>query len=181
MAMSQRMDMNLRSSLHPRDCEADRGVGCKKLRGGHMKWSQLLFLGAMILWSSALGQAQQQCLHKDSDKQEQKERLQAVVAAVRILNTAEFIYQGDNKRFGTYDELLASPALNAAMARGAGSGAGIQMVTFRPNADIVSGFDLRVTTDGTKYNISVLDRTDPCKYSIFSSDIGIIYQGYPIQ
>ena len=138
---------------------------------------QILCLILIVVSCVVVAQAQQQCLHKDNDTQEQKERLQAVVAAVRVLNTAEFMYRTDNKRFATYDELLASPALNAVMARGAG----LNMVTFQPNADIVPGFELRVTTDGTKYNISVLDKTDPCRYSVFSSDIGIIYQGYPIQ
>jgi len=79
----------------------------------------------------------------------------------------------EHKKFGTFDELLASTALNVSIARN-------QEVTFQPNTDVVPGFELRVTTDGTKYNISVLDKTDPCKYSVFSSDVGIIYQGYPI-
>ena len=142
-----------------------------------MRGRNILYLVITILCSAGFEQAQQKCLHKDNESQEQKARLQAVVYAVRALNTAEYRYQAENKKFATYDELLASPALNAAMPRGAEA----NMVTFRPNMDVVPGFELRVTTDGTKYNISVLDKTDPCKYSVFSSDIGIIYKGHPIQ
>jgi hypothetical protein len=147
------------------------------LEGDGMKRIQLLCLILTILSCPALAQAQQQCLHKDNERQADKERLNAVILAVRTLNTAEYRYRVENKRFATYDELLGSPALNLSMPRDAD----MKTVTFRPNMDIVQGFEIRVTTDGTKYNISVLDKTDPCRYSVFSSDVGIIYQGYPIQ
>jgi hypothetical protein len=138
-----------------------------------MQIRRLISLSLTTLCFVGLAQAQQQCLHNEDENQSEKARIRAVVTAVRILNTAEIRYRAEHKKFGTLDELLASTALNVSTARN-------QDVTFQPNTDVVPGFELRVTTDGTKYNISVLDKTDPCKYTVFSTDMGIIYQGYPI-
>ena len=138
-----------------------------------MRFRRFISLTLTILGFVGLAQAQQQCLHNEDESQSEKARIRAVVTAVRILNTAELRYWAEHKKFGTFNELLASTAFNVNIARN-------QEVTFQPNTDVVPGFELRVTTDGTKYNISVLDKTDPCRYSVFSSDVGIIYQGYPI-
>ena len=138
-----------------------------------MQIRRFISLTLTILGFVGLAQAQQQCLHNEDESQSEKARIRAVVTAVRILNTAEIRYWAEHKKFGTFDELLASTSLNVSIARN-------QEVTFQSNTDVVPGFELRVTTDGTKYNISVLDKTDPCRYSVFSSDGGIIYQGYPI-
>lgn len=119
----------------------------------------LLVLAAMLLFG---GKAQaQQCLHKENQTDQEKARLRAVVYVLRAINTAEARYHQQNNKFGTLEELAA---------------AGSAIV-----ASVPSGFELRLTTDGTRYNVSVLDKTDPCKYSIFTNNAALIYEGYPIQ
>jgi hypothetical protein len=41
------------------------------------------------------------------------------------------------------------------------------------------GFELRLYTDGRSFVVSLKDRTDPCRFGIFSDQDGEIYQGSP--
>lgn len=46
--------------------------------------------------------------------------------------------------------------------------------------DLVPGFELHLTTDGERYGISLKDKTDPCGFTLYTNDVGVIYTGYPI-
>ncbi len=42
------------------------------------------------------------------------------------------------------------------------------------------GFELSFTTDGKTYSLILRDTMDPCHLVFATDDVGIIYQGYPI-
>jgi hypothetical protein len=45
------------------------------------------------------------------------------------------------------------------------------------NVSTPVGWDARLTTDGTTYAFSVKDTTDPCGFTLFSDEGGVIYVG----
>lgn len=101
----------------------------------------------------------QQCIHGPNETPQEKQRRNAGVTFLRVLNTLEYNYRTPNKRFGSYNELL----------------------TLRPALQVPAGFELRLTTDEIRYNISLVDQTDPDKWSLFTTDAGIIYDAHPTQ
>ena len=42
------------------------------------------------------------------------------------------------------------------------------------------GFEQQFTTDGKTYSLILKDTTDPCLFVFSTNQIGIIFQGYPI-
>ena len=87
------------------------------------------------------------CLHGPNESPDQRERRVAAVRVARVINTAEA-----NGRT-PYRPLLM---LNVAVPEGW-------------NADL--------TTDGMAYAFSVKDATDPCGFTLFSDEDGVIYVG----
>jgi hypothetical protein len=125
----------------------------------------------MLLLISGVAQAQQ-CLHTDNDNADQRQRRSDAVAAMRALNTAQVMNFVAVKKFVSFAELATSAAwakMNS--ARKFSSVAG---------TDLLPGFELHLSTDGTKYSISLKDKTDPCLFMVYTNDVGIIYTGYPI-
>ncbi len=46
--------------------------------------------------------------------------------------------------------------------------------------DFLPGFELHLTTDVSRYSISLKDKTDRCGFTLYTNDAGTIYTGYPI-
>jgi hypothetical protein len=44
----------------------------------------------------------------------------------------------------------------------------------------VQGFEPQFSTDGKGYSLILRDTTDPCHFVFSTNEVGIIYQGYPI-
>jgi hypothetical protein len=139
--------------------------------GGDVRQPIIRLAGAIVF---LCGTAQaQQCLHDSSETPQQKQRRMDAVNAVRRVNTAEFQNMPDAKKFVPFGELITSAAwkrLNAQNALRLSDGA----------IGLLPGFELRLTTDGTTYSLSLTDKSDPCKFTLYSDDAGIIYTGYPI-
>jgi hypothetical protein len=111
---------------------------------------------AALLFLSAPVFAQQQCLHGPNEDAAQKARRQAGLTLVRAINTAE---------------------LNEAM---------LKVKKYLPLAELTldltkaGGFEPQFTTDGKSYSLILKDTTDPCLFVFSTNQIGIIFQGYPI-
>ena len=128
-----------------------------------------LTIGTLPLMTG-IAQAQQ-CLH-EGDSPDQRQRRSEAVAALRTLNTVQVTNYSTAKSFLNFAELVAS----AAWANMNRSG----RLSTAPGTDLLPGFELHLTTDGIKYSISLKDKTDPCGFTLYTSDVGIIYTGYPI-
>jgi hypothetical protein len=133
---------------------------------------RLVHLVGTILLLCATAQAQQ-CLHGNNETAQEKQRRFDAVSAVRRINTAEFQNKPDAKKFVSFAELVTSATWKKLNAKG--------FLKLSDGAiDVLPGFELRLTTDGISYALSLTDKSDPCKFTVFSDDAGIIYTGQPI-
>jgi hypothetical protein len=132
---------------------------------------EMLSAGMFVLVSVAIAHAQQ-CLHADNDNVAQRQRRSDAVAAMRTLNTVEAMNYSTAKKFVDFAELVASPAWANLNRSG--------RLSSVPGTDLLPGFELQLTTDGNKYSISFMDKTDSCGFTLYTNDAGIIYTGYPI-
>lgn len=87
------------------------------------------------------------CLHGPNESTEQRDRRVAAVMTARRINTAEV--NGPKP----YRPLAAL------------------------NIPVASGWQAHLATDGNTYAFSVKDTTDPCGFTLFSDDTGVIYVG----
>ena len=141
------------------------------------------FVFSTLLLAS-VGQTQKaqspKCLDaQDQGSAEYARRLRAL-NAVRLINTALMIHKHQFGRFAGWDELTTSAALKQAGEMGASFAEAYNVMSLAPNTDLLPGFTLHLVTDGTTYSLLLRDKTDPCGFSQFSNEVGIIYNGYPI-
>lgn len=100
--------------------------------------------------------AQPGCLHSSGESSAQRGRRGAAIRLARAINTAEA--NGSFRRGGEFQPL---DALGVDVA----------------SAD---GFDAQFTTNGKTYALLLRDATDPCGFTISTNQVGVIFQGYPI-
>lgn len=96
------------------------------------------------------------------------------ISVVRLINTAEANYR---YRHGTYASLKAlfdSGTISEAQKR-----SGVPGMQLAASGDVVPGWSLTLVTSakGRSYELSVRNTGDPCMFSFFSDQRGIIYQG----
>ena len=132
---------------------------------------RMFLLVGMLFSSPGVAQAQQ-CLHANTETSDERQRRSDAVAALRTLNTAQMMNRSIAQRFVDFQELVASAAW-ASMNR---SG----KLSTVPGTDLLPGFVLHLTTDGGRYSISLKDKTDPCGFTVYTNDQGVIFAGYPI-
>jgi hypothetical protein len=92
------------------------------------------------------------------------------VNVVRLINTAEVTYKYEHGSFATWDELYRSGAIRHSMD-------GLALAS---GPEVVPGWALTmiVSHDGKTYQLSLRNLADKqCRYSLFSDDSGLIYQG----
>ena len=135
-----------------------------------MRQSLLQLLASLAIFC-ATAQAQQ-CLHDNSEIPLQKQRRVDAVNAVRRINTAQAQNRAVANKFVPFAELVASTAWKD-LNKG-------QLKLSDGAIDLLPGFELRLTTDGRSYALALTDKSDPCKFTLYSDDVGIIYTGYPI-
>src|SRR5262245_51675267 len=96
------------------------------------------------------------CLHGPSETPEERARREGAVAYLRVLNTAQARFNSGNKRFAELTELSGLPILAA-------------------------GFSVQSATGNGGYLVALKDGNDPCHYSLFSDQAGLIFVGAPLQ
>jgi hypothetical protein len=134
-------------------------VGAYRRVGWINKEAQMRALFAAtvaLLLLSVPAFAQQQCLHGSNEDAIQKARRLAGLTLVRAINTAE-ANEGTvkAKRYLPLAELTVD-------------------LTKAP------GFEAQFTTDGKTYSFILKDTADPCHFVFSTNQLGIIFQGYPI-
>lgn len=111
---------------------------------------------AALLLLSVPAFAQQQCLHGPNEDAGQKARRLAGLTLVRAINTAE-ANQGAVKA----KKYLPLAELTVALKK-------------------AQGFEAQFTTDGKTYSLILKDAADPCHFAFSTNQVGIIFQGYPL-
>ena len=122
----------------------------------------------------------QQCKHGSDETSDEKQWRVQAVNAVRIINTVEVNHKTLYGKFLPFSELPNSPVVERMHLKDGPWGRIFKAMFFAPNTDVLPGFELRFTLGEDGYSVAITDKTDPCRRSFFSDQIGIIYEGQPI-
>ena len=111
-------------------------------------------------WTVKETHAQQQpaCLHGANETPADAARRQDAIRVMRAINTAQAQAFATTKAYRNFRDLTASG------------------LTSRP-----AGFVTQLTVEGSTYALLVKDTTDPCGYTLFSDQEGVIYVGSPLR
>jgi len=130
-----------------------------------MKQTTMAALVALVgtlvtAWTVDVMHAQQQpvCLHGASETPADAVRRQAALRVVRAINTAQAQAFTLTQAYRTFRDLTASG------------------LPSRPD-----GFLTQLTVEGSTYALLLKDTMDPCRYTLFSDQDGLIYLGSPLQ
>jgi hypothetical protein len=106
----------------------------------------------------ARAQPQVACLHADNETPADAARRFDAIRIIRVINTLQVQTYTTTGAYRTFRELSASG------------------LPSRP-----AGFSTQLTVEGSTYAVAVKDATDPCGYTLFSDQDGLIYVGSPLQ
>ena len=118
----------------------------------------VLAISASGLASRAVStQDQPACLHGAAETDANKVRRQAALRLAQTINSAEAFAWSETRKY--------------------------QPLTALPPAAIVTpnGFELKLTTDGDGYALSLKDKLDECGYAVMSDQDGVIYNAVPFR
>jgi type II secretory pathway component PulK len=101
----------------------------------------------------------------DQNASAKRTRRMAMITAARTINVAEVDEQMATGRFEDWKTLAQSEAIQKA------------------NVQVPVKVDVRVFSDadGKRFSVVLKDMQDPCLYTIFSDETGIIFQGQVVQ
>jgi hypothetical protein len=99
------------------------------------------------------------------------------VNAVRFINTVQWQHKSKFGVYAGWDELRKSPVTEPNLKRPMWAQTPISLDAAE---EVIPGFVLRLTPTKGGYALSLADKTDPCHLAFFSSEVGVIYQAYPI-
>lgn len=108
--------------------------------------------------NAVYAQSQLACLHGASETPANAARRQDAIRVMRAINTSQAQAFAVNQVYRTFRELTEVG------------------VPPRP-----AGFLLQLTVEGSAYALLVRDTVDPCRYTLFSDQDGLIYVGSPLQ
>jgi len=108
--------------------------------------------------NAVYAQSQLACLHGASETPANAARRQDAIRVMRAINTAQAQAFAMNQAYLNFRNLtdLGLPG--------------------RP-----AGFSTQLTVEGSTYALVVKDTADPCRYTLFSDQDGLIYVGSPLQ
>jgi hypothetical protein len=142
-------------------------IGATSIEGGNMKNTALALVVVTMARVTALAPPQEVGLSREQ-----------LVSAMRYLNTCEYTYFHDNKRFASAREFLSWLERTGKT----------NQAPLSFSAESLKPYELRVTTtsDGSHYQVSMTpisdmnDRSTWCKPAAFSDDGGVIFLGLAI-
>jgi hypothetical protein len=116
--------------------------------------------GSLVSGWTLDGTAQQQpvCLHAAGETPANAARRQEAIRVIRAINSAQATSFAVNRTYHNFRELtdLGLPP--------------------RP-----PGFATQLTVEASTYALLLKDTADPCRYTLFSDQEGLIYAGSPLQ
>ena len=149
------------------------------MRLSRVSW---IVLGLALCAGPALAQARQ-CLHMGLESPAELRRREDALAAARLINmamdrgarlpTQQPVYQ-------TWEELASSTAV--ATLRGMGGSLGDVARRMQWGSDEpLPGWEIHHVTREGAYAFSLTDTRDPCGFTYYSNDTGMIIEGHPIR
>jgi hypothetical protein len=108
---------------------------------------------ALLIGGSGTAAAQN-CLHGSDETPAQRARRDAAIQLATRINLAEMVTSGPRSPVNRYRPLH-------------------ELANIPPTP---LGFELQFHTDGNTYSFSVKDRTDPCRYVVFSDQDKNLYE-----
>ncbi|MBI3264326.1 MAG: hypothetical protein HYZ58_14410 [Acidobacteria bacterium] len=134
-----------------------------------------IFIATIMAFMVLAGQAlAQDCLNGQSPTAEQKTRRASALSLTRAINTAESAFASrNNGRYGSLKELLDSGALKPML----GKSTALNFAIDEP----MLGWKLEFASSPEGYSFLVKDKIDPCGFSYYSNQVGLIYHGEPIR
>jgi hypothetical protein len=115
---------------------------------------KLLIPLLIMLTAGAVPSAAQTCLHGADETSAQKARRDAAIQLATRINLAEMVTSGPRSSLNRYRPLH-------------------ELANIPPTPQ---GFELQFHTDGNTYSFSIKDRTDPCRYAVFSDQDKYLYE-----
>ncbi len=143
-----------------------------------MKIGVLLCTATMAGVLSTVAWAQQ-CAHSGEETARERERRVLALSVARLINTVEVNHKKQFGEFLPLADLPRSPIIEEINKEGSLYGA-YKKMSFAPDSDSIPGFELRLTLSGEGYAFSLRDKSDPCRFSYFSDERGVIYEGIVI-
>ena len=118
------------------------------------------------------------CLHGKVETAGERERRVLAVDVARTLNTAEMRHYRQLGAFAQPTQLPRSPALSQWRTSTSPMAITFRRLSLQQGTEVIPGFALHFTTDGTtNYSFILEDTTDQCRFSLFSDQRGVIFQG----
>ena len=112
-----------------------------------------------IGWTPEMdAQQQPTCLHGATETPAEAVRRQNALRVMRAINTGQARAFAVNRMYQNFRELTNSG------------------LPSRP-----AGFLTQLTVEGSTYALLIKDTADPCRYTLFSDQEGVIYVGSPLQ
>ena len=111
-----------------------------------------------VTGSAANAQQPPLCLHGTGETRENAARRESALRVMRAINTAQAQGFATNRSYQNFRELTDS---------------GLPPRPF--------GFSTQLTVEGSTYALVIKDSVDPCGYTLFSDQAGVIYVGSPLQ
>ena len=115
---------------------------------------KLLIPFLLMLTAGVAPAAAQTCLHGANETPAQKARRDAAIQLATRINLAQMVTSGPRSSTNRYRPLH-------------------ELTNIPPTPQ---GFELQFHTDGNTYSFSVKDRTDPCRYVVFSDQDKNLYE-----
>jgi hypothetical protein len=120
--------------------------------------ASLVVIGAGVSLVRTVSAQAPACRRGNEQSPAEVERRRVAVNLMRAINTTQASFSARNGRYGTFEELGASP-------------------TPLPTGD----FATSVVTSGKHYSVLIRDMSDACGYTLFSDERGLIFIGAPMQ
>lgn len=134
---------------------------------------RLMLITVVALTLVAPATRAQNCQDGAPPTSDQRARRATALSVMRAINTAQSGFAARNGgRFGSLKELLDSGTLEPAVGK--------TPLNFTIDEPLL-GWKFEFTSSPEGYAFLLKDRLDPCSFSFYSNQMGLIYQGRPIR
>jgi hypothetical protein len=137
---------------------------------------------AAALWTTpALAQARDACLHSGVETPDEARRREEGLAAARLINsmTAGNVRLPNQPRYQTWEQLAGSQQVGTLRGMGGPLGDLARKIQWGGDEPL-PGWRIHHVISATGFAISLLDTRDPCGFTYYSNESGVVVEGYPV-
>jgi hypothetical protein len=121
----------------------------------------------------------QQCLHDESETNDQAARRRDALTAARLINTIELNQPGAAARSYLRQSDLESAPYVRRIRESKDENA--KQISLTPDTEIVTGWRLTLDVSDRGYWFMIKDINDPCGFAYISREAGLIFRAEPIR